>query len=337
MVRVGVVGLGMMGAMHIGAYRGIENAELAAICDQDPARAGGDLSGAWSNLGDGGGDAIDMSVVKGTTDIGELLAMEHVDMIDICIPTPFHADIVPQALASGKHVLCEKPLARTAADAAKVAEAAKQAKGLFMPAMCMRFWPQWTWLKEAIVEKRYGNVLGATFRRVASMPPGWYSNGEWSGGALLDLHIHDTDFVCHLFGRPEAVYSRGYSKTSGCTDHISTQYIYSGQDAPPIVTAEGSWCLADGYGFTMRYTVNFEEATADFDIGREHQLVLHHGGNSEEIDLEGDGYTGELEYFINCIELEQAPELVTADDGVLCIEVIEAEQKSLETGQAVAL
>jgi len=108
MIRVGVVGLGMMGSMHIGAYHDIKNAELAAICDKDPARAGGDLSGAWSNLGEGGGDAIDMSVVKGTTELADLLAMEDLDLVDICVPTPFHAEVVPAALASGKHVICEK-------------------------------------------------------------------------------------------------------------------------------------------------------------------------------------------------------------------------------------
>ena len=337
MVNVGVVGLGMMGVMHINAYNKLDNARLVAICDQDAARASGDLSGAWSNLEMDDSNALDMSIIQGTTLLEEILAMDQVDLIDICVPTPFHQVVIQAALAAGKHVICEKPLALTSTAAAEVAKLVHESKGMFMPAMCMRFWPQWAWLKEVVAENRYGKVVSATFRRMASMPPGWYSQGQESGGALLDLHIHDTDFVCSLFGRPDGVYSRGYSKTSGAVDHITTQYIYSGKDSPSIVSAEGGWCLADGYGFTMRYTVNFEEATADFDIGREHQLLLHHAGQSDEIDLEGDGYTGELQYLINCIELGQQPERVTVDDATLCIQVIEAERKSLETGDVVKL
>ena len=89
MVRIGVVGLGMMGTMHIGAYRKISGAQLVAICDKDPKRASGDFSDAWSNLGDTSVKQLDMSTIRGTTDLGELLRMEDVDVVDICLPTPF--------------------------------------------------------------------------------------------------------------------------------------------------------------------------------------------------------------------------------------------------------
>src|SRR5437867_2937373 len=131
------------------------------------------------------------------------------------------------ALRAGKHVLCEKPLARTSAAARQIVEAAAKAKGIFMPAMCLRFWPEWAWLKEAIAAGRYGKVLAARFRRVAE-PPGWgrntFFNGAESGGALFDLHIHDTDFVQYCFGRPQSVFSSGYAKFSGAIDHVITQY-----------------------------------------------------------------------------------------------------------------
>jgi predicted dehydrogenase len=97
------------------------------------------------------------------------------------------------------------------------------------------------------------------------MPRGWYHDGKASGGAALDLHIHDSDFIQYLFAMPRAVRSLGYSKISGEIDHISTQYLY---DDVPLVHAEGCWCLANTYGFTMQYTANFEKATADFDLSR---------------------------------------------------------------------
>ena len=131
------------------------------------------------------------------------------------------------AARAKKDVYCEKPLARTSAQCREILAAADQSSGYFMPAMCMRFWPGWSWLKSAIDEQTYGKVKAARFRRVGE-PPAWgregYFNGAASGGALLDLHIHDTDFVQYLFGRPKAVYSQGFSFYSGAIDHVVTQY-----------------------------------------------------------------------------------------------------------------
>lgn len=333
-MRVGIIGLGMMGRTHYEAYQEI-GAQVVAVADMDPRRAAGDLSGTGGNVLQGGLQKLPMDRIKGTTNPSELIAMSDVDIVDICLPTTQHVDLATEALRAGKNVVCEKPLARTSADAAKIATAARAAKGMFMPAMCMRFWPQWVWLKDAVVEKRYGKVNSATFRRVASMPPGWYRDGKVSGGAALDLHIHDTDFVQHLFGMPKAVVSRGYTKTSGEIDHVSTQYIY---DDIPLVTAEGGWCLADGYGFSMQYTVNFETATADFDLARAESLKLSQNGKSEAIDAgKGFGYEAELKYFIGCVQSGQRPTTVTADDAVRSIRIVEAEVESIRLGKQIGL
>jgi predicted dehydrogenase len=329
MTRVGIIGLGFMGRMHIGAYRKLRGVRLVAIADQDARRAGGDFSGSWGNIA-GSAESLDMTGITGTTDFQVLIRHPEVDVVDICVPTPSHEALAIAALEAGKHVLCEKPLALDSSSAARIAQVASRASGLFMPAMCMRFWPQWRWLKLAVDEKRYGRVLGATFRRVASMPPGWFANGQMSGGALLDLHIHDTDFIFHLFGRPDGVFSRGYSKTSGRTDHIVTEYLYDRE--PAVVSAEGSWCMANGFAFTMRYTVNFEQATADFDVARDHQLTVSQDGKAEIIDLAGDGYEAELAYFVDCVQAGRTPTFVTADDAVTGMKILEAEQRSIESG-----
>jgi predicted dehydrogenase len=283
----------------------------------------------------GGVDQLPMDRIRGTTDWRQLIAMPEVQVVDICLPTTAHREVATAALAAGKHVLCEKPLGRDLADARAIAEAAAKGPGMFMPAMCMRFWPGWTWLKQAVDEKRYGEVKAATFRRVASMPKGWYHDGRLSGGAALDLHIHDVDFVRWLFGRPRAVSSRGYTKTTGAIDHLLTQYVY---DRGPLVTAEGGWCMADGFGFSMRYTVNFERATADFDLARAQPLLLHENGQSQPVAIgEGTGYDGELRYFIACIAAGRRPTTVTAADAVDGIEMVEAEVRSIAEGRIVEL
>lgn len=334
-VRVGIIGLGMMGRTHFEAYQNLTGCKVVAVADQDPKRASGDLSGTGGNVLAGGISQLPKDI-KGTTDWKELIANPDVDVIDICLPTTAHEEVAIAALQTGKHVLCEKPLARTSEQARRIADAARSAKGFFMPAMVMRFWPQWVWLKKVVKEKTYGNVLAATFRRVAEMPPGWYSNGAISGGAALDLHIHDTDFVYHLFGMPKSVSSCGYTKTTGEMDHLSTQFHY---DDIPIVTAEGGWTMAPGFGFSMRYLINFSDgATADFDLAREKPLMLSKGGKSEAIDCgSGFGYEAELRYFMECVRKNERPSTVTAEDGVASVRLVEAECESAKSGKPVTL
>ncbi|MDB5305313.1 MAG: afr 7, partial [Phycisphaerales bacterium] len=148
-------------------------------------------------------------------------------------------------------------------------------------------------------------------------------------------HVHDVDFVYYLFGKPQGVYSRGYSKTTGEIDHVQTQYLY---DSGALVSAEGSWCMADGWPFSMRYSVNFERASAEFDSSRADTLIVYGDNKSEVITTDKhDGYAGEMSYFIECVKTGQKPHRVTADDAVAGLQIIEAERKSIETGLAVAV
>jgi predicted dehydrogenase len=334
MTRVGIIGLGMIGGIHYSAWQKIEGAEVTAVADVDAKRVAGDLSEGWSNL-PGGATRLPMDRIRGTTDYRELIALDEVDLVDVCTPTPLHEEMAVAALGAGKHVVCEKPLARTKDQAERVAAAVADAAGMFLPAMCMRFWPEWSWLKDAAQKGTYGKVEAATFRRVGFPPPGWFRNGEMSGGAILDLHLHDTDFVHFAFGRPKAVYSFGYEKLTGCIDHLVTRYVY---DDIPLVCAEGGWGMADGFGFQMGYTVNFERATAEYVMARESPLVVYHDGRAEPVPCDGvDGYVGELSYMIRCIDAGTPPSIVTAADAVASIAIVEAERRSAESGQAVEL
>ncbi len=339
MVTVGIIGMGMMGRTHFEAYQTLPGVKVLAICDENPDRAAGNLAGTGGNVLKDGIDRIDMSEIFGSTDYRELLRMPELQAVDICAFTPAHLELATAALEAGKHVLCEKPLARSAVDGRSIVAAAAMSPGIFMPAMCLRFWPEWAWAKAAVAEKRFGRVLGATFRRVASMPAGWYSNGILSGGALLDLHIHDTDFVQHLFGKPSSVFSRGYSKTSGEVDHLVTHYFCQGVDAPPLVVAEGSWCLANGFDFQMKFTLNCEQATIDYDFARgPDALRLSRDGKTETIACPNEtGYVGELRYFTDCIRNGTKPTIVTGQDAVDCLDILEAERQSVLNGQVVAI
>ncbi len=336
-INVGVVGLGFMGLTHINAYRKIEGVRIVAVCDAVRQPVNGVLAGVAGNVA--GSDTVDLGAsVRAYTSIDDLLADEEVDLVDLCVPTPMHVPQTLAALRAGKHVICEKPLARTSEQSRLIVEAAQAAKTLFMPAMCMRFWPGWAWLKQLKDEGTYGAILTARFRRV-SAPPGWsrdsYFKGGDSGGALFDLHVHDTDFVQFLFGRPTAVFSTGVSRFSGAIDHVVTQYMVPGG---ATVYSEGSWLLASG--FAMSYTVMFEHATVDYDGARGEAAlqVWQEGKEPQVIVPEGpDGYVGELQHLIEAIRTGQAPTIVTAEDGLSAVEICEAEEKSVQTGQVVAL
>lgn len=338
MVRVGVVGLGMMGLTHLDVYRSLPNVELAAICDADPDRLSGKVHALGNIEGQSQATVANLpDEVRRCSDIYDLIGADDIDVVDICLPTDMHLRFGREVLEAGQHLVVEKPLARTSDDAAQLVAAANDAKGMAFVGHCLRFWPGWDWLKTAIEESRFGKVYSATFRRVVNHPGGpFYHDGDRCGGAALDLHIHDTDFVQYLFGMPKAVTSFGYSKITNQPDHLITHYQY---DDVPLVVAEGSWAMADGFVFNMGFTVNFENATAIFDSAHESPLTLiEHGKEPIKVELSKQmGYDFELEYFVKCIETGEAPSIVTLKDGQNTIKIVEAEVASLQSGKTVTL
>jgi predicted dehydrogenase len=331
---VAVIGLGFMGVTHLRAHLAHPLARVVAVCDPSRVPVNGVLAGVAGNIHKS--DDLQLGPrVKVFRELGDLLTEGEIDLVDICTPTPQHPAQAIAALKAGKHVLCEKPLARTAAAAREVLAAAADSPGSFMPAMCMRFWPGWSWLKQAVTEKTYGAVLSAQFRRVSALPAWNQTAGNDNGGALLDLHIHDTDFVNFLFGRPQSVFSSGVTAANGAIHHVVTQYHYAGG---PAVHAEGSWLLAQG--FDMAYTLFCERATLDYSLARgaEALVVTESGQPPRIVKLEaGDGYAGEIDYFLSCIANRRRPETVTSADGVTALEICEAEEKSVRSGQPAKL
>ena len=243
MLKVGVVGLGTMGQTHLDAYSRVPEACVVAVADKDAARLAGrgDDRGIIPGQGKGG---YDLSKASRYSEGMDLIRDPDVQVVDLCLVTPLHAEYAVAALQAGKHVLIEKPLARTTAEAGPILEAAAKSSAKAMCALCMRFWPGWDWLKQAVDSQRYGRVRSAKFLRIGEPPAApFYHEGALSGGAVLDLHVHDTDFVHYLFGMPEKVASVGYSTVSGRIDHLTTQYHY-GQ--VPHVVAEGGWGADQG-------------------------------------------------------------------------------------------
>src|SRR5512140_3064784 len=182
-VNVAVVGLGFMGVTHLRAYLEAEGARIVAVCDAVRLPVNGVLQGVAGNIKKS--DDINLGPnVKVYRKLEEVLADPEVQLVDLCTPTPVHPEQAIAALKAGKKVICEKPLARTSAAAREIVKVEESSPGFVMPAMCLRFWPGWSWLKQVVDQKTYGKVLAARFRRV-SETPGWSKQGTYGGQSDL--------------------------------------------------------------------------------------------------------------------------------------------------------
>lgn len=300
-IGVAIIGMGFMGWTHARAYLGADAAgfgcRLVSLCDPSPIHMAsiGAISG---NLDGGGVSQVELlAATKTTSSIDDVLNDPHVDLVSICTHTDSHVDLAIRALEAGKHVVVEKPIALSSAKAMRLVDAVEHTDRLCVPAMCMRFWPAWAWLKEQVDKKTFGEVRSAAFRRLGTVPTwarAFYSDNKRTGGALFDLHIHDVDFVTWCFGESSSVTS------TGSLSHISTLFRFD--HGPAHVVAEGGWDHAPGFPFQMRYTVVFDDATADFDINRPDQLLLYREGSSSVVRVDaGTGYDGEVRHMLSLI------------------------------------
>lgn len=325
--------MGVMGGTHLAAYQTTARdglgCKVIAVCDIDPAKlapqstAAGNMQSAVK---------FDPKVIAAHDHIDKLLAEKDVQLVSICTPTDTHIDLAVAALRAGKHVLLEKPVATTTEPVRALRDAAKSSGKLIMPAMCMRFWPAWEWLASAIADRRFGKLRAMNLQRVGSLPAwaNWFADINKSGGAVIDLHIHDADFIRHAVGRPTAVTS------AGAVNHITTIYHY---DDPSLhVTAQGGW-LAAGTPFRMRFIAEFENATADFDISRTPQLLLISNNKSEPVEVSKlNGYDGEVRHLLAAIASQTTPQLrATLDDAIDVAIMLETEQYSAEIGKRVTI
>lgn len=335
-VHIGIIGLGFMGTTHYGIYRDHPSAQVVAIADQDPAKRAGDIRGIAGNLGDGSGHCLDLSGIRVFTDGLELIQDPDVRVVDICSPLPTHKDLVLAALAAGKTVFCEKPLARTAGEAAEIVDLARQYPGKLMVGMCIRFWPEYRHAATRIRSGAAGGVLAASFKRVSPSIDGngwqnWFMTDKFSGGALLDLHLHDVDFVRELLGMPVAVSAfgaRGIRSDRG-VDHVFARFDYGDGS---LVTLEGGWSPAKGTAFEMSFQLVCEHQTLR--LGAEGYSIIHESGEVEHPQPARDGLpTGwheEIDHLLSYVR--EGRELDMDLPGIVdSIRLVEFEAESIQT------
>ena len=344
-VKIGIIGFGFMGTTHFDIYRNNPKAEVVAIADVDVKKRQGDISSVVANIS--GGDnskPLDLAGIKTYEDAMELINDPNVEMIDICVPVNMHKKFSLAGIAAGKHVLCEKPLARNSADAAEIYAAADKSNKAFMVGMCVRFWPEYAHARNLINSGKIGKLVSASFRRLSPNIDGnswqnWFMNAALSGGAIYDLHLHDTDYIRYLLGMPKAVTSFGICGVrSDCgIDHVMTRYDF-GDDT--LVTAEGAWDASRSTPFEMSFQIVCEKATLRFTEGG--YKVCWENGNVEAISAAEEGLpTGwhkEIDYMLECIVKGVKPDAYMGGADVTeSIRIVEAEMKSVETKTTVKI
>lgn len=190
--KIAVIGTGSISGAHLQAYAQHPEVELYAVCDINLSRAQG--------------VATQYAVPHVFTDYQELLLDPNIDAVSICTWNNTHALISIAALNAGKHVLIEKPLSQTVAEAEEIEQATKASGKVLQVGFVRRYAENTAVLKSFVDAGELGNIYyaKATCLRRLGNPGGWFADrGRSGGGPLIDLGVHIIDICWYLMGKPK--------------------------------------------------------------------------------------------------------------------------------------
>jgi predicted dehydrogenase len=318
-IRIGVLGLGFMGRTHLQALQALPGVEVAAVMSRNPKRLAGDLADVAGNLGTEGA-TFDLSKCRKYTTPEELVADAGIDAIDICLPTHLHAPLAIDALARGKHVLVEKPMALDYSQSMKMCDAAEKHGRILMVAHVLRFLGAYEELTRIARDGRLGQIRYASFRRRTPVPTWgpWERDKALGGGGTFDLLIHDVDMAATLFGTPQAISATGYEDLAGGVDVVSALLHGCRADS---VTISGGWFHEGSFPFSMQYTVVGDKGVVEYNSAGTNAVMLHEQTGATEIPLQplGEAYEKQIGYFLECCRTGRPPELCPPRESALAV------------------
>jgi predicted dehydrogenase len=333
-LRVAVVGAGRAGLVHARNFAaGVGGAKLAAIADPN----GDALAAATAETG----------CEQTYTDPLQAVTADDVDAVVIASPTFSHAELAVAALAAGKHVLCEKPLASTLVEADAIASAAAESDAVFLMAFMRRFDPTWTSVADRIAAGEIGRpLLVRSTGRGPGLPPDWALDPETSGGLIAEVNSHGLDSIRRFSGQEfETVYAVGRAakrpdlaeRFPGFVDVLVATFELSGG---ALAQLDGA-CPAD-YGYDARVEVYGTEGVAFAGDPRRGSALLVRRGEAvaEPVlgwrDLFADAYRAEDAHLV-AVGRGKADGRTGVEDGVRALEAVFAVNRSLADGVPVAL
>lgn len=334
-IKVAVVGYGQIGPVHMRSYKKIEDkVEVAAVVDLQIDRA----KLAQEQYG----------VKKVLTNYEELFTMDDIDVIDVCIPTYEHHDLVLAAAKHGKHVFCEKPMAMKMQDALEMESVCKEAGVKLQLGFVRRFDNEWLKFKQIVEDGLLGRpVVWRSASAGQGAPTPWFFQRELGGGPFMDGAVHNYDFGNFMFGKVKRVTGQGTSIQPDRTA-IDTGVATIEYESGDVLQMMWSWGLQAGCSAGGIHDVLGEKGALLFKAPKKDplkaqnanigQLVIARPEHEEEVHeyVLNDMFADEMEHFIDCIINDEQPK-VTAKHGQEALEVALAVLESFETGKPVLL
>lgn len=327
-MKVGIVGVGFMGTTHAAGWADTP-AQIAGFTaeTQDEAQA---LAGQYG--------------VKVYSDLDAMLP--DVDVVDVCSPTHLHHEMVLKAAAAGKHVICEKPLARTTQQAREMVSACRKAGVQLLVAHVVRFFPEYALARSAVAEGQIGKPGVIRLHRGSYRPKkpagNWFLDEEKSGGILMDLMIHDYDYARWVAGEVESVSARRVTEFHPSAP-VDYGLVILNHKSGALSHVAGAWAYPPPT-FRTHLEIAGDRGLIEFDSDGTapiQNLILKTGGDAPDVGLPSSPvsespYTTQIKEFYAALTAG-TPARVSAGDGLAAVQIAEAALQSAHTGQPVLL
>lgn len=329
-LRIGIVGAGFMGSTHAAGWSRTP-ANIVGIHSLDTEKA----QAVAASVGTKYYDSLDSLVAD-------------CDVLDICTPTPLHYEMVLKAAAAGKHIICEKPLARTLAQAQAMLAACQKAGVHLLVAHVVRFFPEYALAKASVDRGDIGKVAVVRLTRCSYQPKlsreNWFLDFDKSGGMMLDLMIHDFDYARWIAGDVESVFAKNVAfRQKNAPGDYALAILRHKNGA--ISNIEGGWAYPPPMfrtGFEIAGDAGLIEHPADSSapLG----IYLRQSGSGDTADvglpmspLSEDPYTTQLQHFYDVLTGSVSQLRVSAHDGLAALRIALAAIESAQTGKRVIL
>lgn len=347
MLKIGLIGAGTISKRHLSAYAKNPYAQVVAIADLNEALAKE--------------RAEEFGIDTYYTDYKKILGDPQIDAVSIVTPTFTHADITVEALRAGKHVLCEKPPARTVAETERAVQAAKEAGKLLMYGFVCRFLPTTTFLKNYVDAGHLGPIYHADVMRLLrySVLNGWFTDKERAGGGILiDGAIHQLDQVMYLMGYPKVKEVLGFTTTvnndlAGKIKGMNASYVssdvnryernvesmasgYVKLDNGAVITVKtGNICYSVTTGISLELTGKDGGAKLEGNTVTLLSNIQDHMAETKPvIGNEPVAFEEQIHHFVDCCA-NGTPCICQGEQAIELMKIIEGIYRSAETGQSV--
>ncbi|MGW2227171.1 Gfo/Idh/MocA family protein [Streptomyces formicae] len=287
------------------------------------------------------GHGHDVRTAAGLDDV-----LDTVEAVDICTPTPTHKELALAAVAAGRHVVCEKPLALTAHDAGEIATAADAAGVRLHPAHVVRYFPAYAAMREAVVRGDLGELAVLRFTRGGARPQWapWFGDPAQSGGVIMDLMVHDIDIARWIAGDVVRVHARtrGAERATGTPADVVTATAVLTHASGAVSQVSGLWGLPD-----QQFRTTFRVAGADGLLHHDSTAVPGFRITAQGVRAANEGipsspmtespYLAELREFAASWAPGGPEPRVSAHDGVAAVRIAEAAVESSRTGRVIEI